>query len=65
MAKSYSSSVDVHHINRKCGVTNELINNKHLEMVSLTVGVEASTLADGIPVPDVLPPASSKGVGPV
>lgn len=31
----------------------------------LTVGVESSTLADGVPVLDVLPPASSKGVRPV
>lgn len=31
----------------------------------LTVGVEASTLADGVPVLDVLPPATSKGVRPV
>lgn len=31
----------------------------------LTVGVESSTLADGVPVLDVLSPASSKGVRPV
>lgn len=31
----------------------------------LTVGVEASALADGVPVLDVLPPATSKGVRPV
>lgn len=31
----------------------------------LTVGVEAAALADGVPVLDVLPPASSKGVRPV
>lgn len=34
-------------------------------VLSFTVGVEASALADGVPVLDVLPPASSKWVRPV
>lgn len=37
-----------------------MLNNRHL-----TIGVETSALADGVPVLDVLPPATSKGVRPV
>lgn len=38
---------------------------RQLKKRRLTIRVEASALADGVPILDVLPPATSKGVRPV